>query len=191
MNTQTIEIDCPDGMKPVYDQKNNKITFVPVDPKEKIQTVEDAADALGIDLDDPCDAVPALNLEKFIELQAVLKAVNGDHKWSLTEGTIWYPWVRFIREDRVKNEKWSNEEVIAHFKYKGTRFALVGGHAAFGGSAGLGFFYSSYGVGDASAYFSFLSCKDEETARYVSKKFGKLVFEAVTAFKLEDIEWLD
>ena len=190
MNTQTIEIDCPDGMKPVYDQKSNKITFVPIDPKEKIQTVEDAADALGIDLDDPCSAVPALNLEKFIELQAVLKAVNGDYKWSLTEGTIWYPWVLFIRKDRVNNEKWSNEKVIAHFKYKGTRFALVGGNAICGW-AGLGSFGSADGVGHAYSDFGFLSCKDEETARYVSKKFGKLVFEAVTAFKLEDIEWLD
>ena len=191
MNTQTIEIDCPDGMKPVYDQKNNKITFVPVDPKEKIQTVEDAADALGIDLDDPCDTVPALNLEKFIELQAVLKAVNGDHKWSLTERTIWYPWVRFIREDRLSKEKWNDEKVIGHFKYEGTRYALVGGHTHNGGSAGLGFFYSYCGVGYAYAYVGLLSCKDEATARYVSEHFGKLVFEAVTAFKVEDIEWID
>ena len=194
MAKQVIEIECPDGMKAVW--KDNKVEFVPLNPLELIKDVEDAenvvGDALGTDFYDIDDVINDLNLGKFIELQTVLKALNGpDFKWNLIKGTVWYPWVRFIRENKVKDRIYSDEKVIGHFKYEGTRYALVGGCAYYGGAAGLGTFLSSDGVGLAHVAIGFLSCKDEATAHYVSEHFGKLVFEAVTAFKLEGIEWLD
>jgi hypothetical protein len=84
-------------------------------------------------------------------------------------------------------------EVIGHFRYQGEKFALVGGSANYGGTAGLGFFSSYYGVGGADSIVGMLACKSEEIAKYVSTQFGKLVFDACFArhFKGEEFEWLD
>ena len=84
-------------------------------------------------------------------------------------------------------------EVIGHFRYQGEKFALVGGYAGSGGHAGLGYFFSNYGVGNADSDVGMLACKSEEIAKYVSTQFGKLVFDACFArhFKGEEFEWLD
>lgn len=197
MAKQTIEIECPEGMKAVFNEKTQKIEFVPIDPKEKIRTVEDALNELfppksiteGTITTN--EIVHSLNLSKFIELQAVLKALNGpDFKWNLIKGTVWYPWVRFIREDYVSREMCINEKIIEYFKYEGALYVLVGGIAHDSGLTGLGGFFSLGGVGLASAYIGLLSCKDKATACYASEHFGKLIFEATTTFKIKDIEWL-
>ena len=84
-------------------------------------------------------------------------------------------------------------EVIGHFRYQGEKFALVGSYAFNGGFAGLGYFGSFAGVGDAYSPVGMLACKSEEIAKYVSTQFGKLVFDACFArhFKGEEFEWLD
>ena len=84
-------------------------------------------------------------------------------------------------------------EVIGHFRYQGEKFALVGGNAPDGSSAGLGSFLSGDGVGSAYSDVGMLACKSEEIAKYVSTQFGKLVFEACFArhFNVGEFEWLD
>lgn len=197
MAKQTIEIECPEGMKAVFNEKTQKIEFAPIDPKEKIRTVEDALyelfppKSMTDSIISTHEIVRNLNLSKFVELQVVLKALNGpDFKWNLIKGTVWYPWVRFIREDYVSREMCINEKIIEYFKYEGALYVLVGGGAFNGGLAGLGGFHSNISVGYANASLGLLSCKDKATACYASEHFGKLIFEATTTFKIKDIEWL-
>lgn len=167
---KTIEIECPDGYKPIYNAETGNVEIVPENIMGRIRTYEDAVNSLA-------------------KLQTVLDALNEGHKFNLLTGTIWYPWVRFFRMKSVPKDA----EVIGHFRYQGEKFALVGGGAYSGGIAGLGCFSSNYGVGFADSNVGMLACKSEEIAKYVSTQFGKLVFDACFArhFKGEEFEWLD
>ena len=129
------------------------------------------------------------SVKALAKLQTILDALNEKHKFNLLTGTVWYPWVRFFRMKSVPKDA----EVIGHFRYQGEKFALVGGGALLGGTAGLGSFASIVGVGSASSLVGLLACKSEEIAKYVSTQFGKLVFEACFArhFNVGEFKWLD
>lgn len=176
---RTIEIECPDGYKPIYNAKTGNVEIVPENIMGRIKTYEDARDYLGY--------VESAN--SLAKLQTILDALNEKHKFNLLTGTVWYPWVRFFRMKSVPKDA----EVIGHFRYQGEKFALVGGGADNGGDAGLGYFYSNYGVGNAYSNVGMLACKSEEIAKYVSTQFGKLVFDACFArhFEGKEFEWLD
>ena len=176
---RTIEIECPDGYKPIYNAKTGNVEIVPENIIGRIKTYEDARDYLGY--------VESAN--SLAKLQTILDALNEKHEFNLLTGTVWYPWVRFFRMKSVPKDA----EVIGHFRYQGEKFALVGGDAFSGGDAGLGCFFSDFGVGDTGSGVGMLVCKSEEIAKYVSTQFGKLVFDACFArhFKGEEFEWLD
>lgn len=182
---KTIEIECPDGYKPIYNAETGNVEIVPENIMGRIRTYEDAVNYLG------CRDTIYYNrsVNSLAKLQTVLDALNEGHKFNLLTGTIWYPWVRFFRMKSVPKDA----EVIGHFRYQGEKFALVGGYASYGGGAGLSYFGSGNGVGDAFSNVGLLACKSEEIAKYVSTQFGKLVFDACFArhFKGEEFEWLD
>lgn len=184
---KTIEIECPDGYKPVYNAETGKVEIVSEDITARVQTYEDACKIMSRDV---YGNVPAnFSVDALRKLHVILDALNEGHKFNLLTGTVWYPWVRFFRMKSVPKDA----EVIGHFRYQGEKFALVGGGAILGGGAGLGFFHSSLGVGNASSNVGLLACKSEEIAKYVSTQFGKLVFEACFArhFNVGEFEWLD
>lgn len=184
---KTIEIECPDGYKPVYNAETGKVEIVSEDITARVQTYEDACKIMSRDV---YGNVPAnFSVDALRKLHVILDALNEGHKFNLLTGTVWYPWVRFFRMKSVPKDA----EVIGHFRYQGEKFALVGGGADYGGSAGLGSFDSYDGVGAASSSVGMLACKSEEIAKYVSTQFGKLVFDACFArhFKGEEFEWLD
>lgn len=184
---RTIEIECPDGYKPIYNAKTGNVEIVPENIMGRIKTYEDARDYLGYVTRDAVSYNESVN--SLAKLQIILNALNEKHKFDLLTGTVWYPWVRFFRMKSVPKD----EEVIGHFRYQGEKFALVGGLADRGGTAGLGYFNSDYGVGHAYSHVGMLACKSEEIAKYVSTQFGKLVFDACFArhFKGNEFEWLD
>lgn len=184
---KTIEIECPDGYKPIYNAETGNVEIVPENIMGRIRTYEDAVNYLGCVTRDTIYYNRSVN--SLAKLQTVLDALNEGHKFNLLTGTIWYPWVRFFRMKSVPKDA----EVIGHFRYQGEKFALVGSCAIYGGNAGLGSFYSSFGVGYAYSVVGMLACKSEEIAKYVSTQFGKLVFDACFArhFKGEEFEWLD
>lgn len=184
---KTIEIECPDGYKPIYNAETGNVEIVPENIMGRIRTYEDAVNYLGCVTRDTIYYNRSVN--SLAKLQTVLDALNEGHKFNLLTGTIWYPWVRFSRMKSVPKDA----EVIGHFRYQGEKFALVGGLANYGGNAGLGSFYSNYDVGFAYSDVGMLACKSEEIAKYVSTQFGKLVFDACFArhFKGEEFEWLD
>lgn len=184
---KTIEIECPDGYKPVYNAETGKVEIVSEDITARVQTYEDACKIMSRDV---YGNVPAnFSVDALRKLHVILDALNEGHKFNLLTGTVWYPWVRFFRMKSVPKDA----EVIGHFRYQGEKFALVGGGAAIGGGAGLGYFYSDNGVGYAFSYVGMLACKSEEIAKYVSTQFGKLVFDAcfVRHFEGKEFEWLD
>lgn len=184
---RTIEIECPDGYKPIYNAKTGNVEIVPENIMGRIKTYEDARDYLGYVVRDAVSYNESVN--SLAKLQTILDALNEKHKFNLLTGTVWYPWVRFFRMKSVPKDA----EVIGHFRYQGEKFALVGGDASFGGSAGLGCFNSYFNVGDANSFVGMLACKSEEIAKYVSTQFGKLVFDACFArhFEGKEFEWLD
>lgn len=184
---KTIEIECPDGYKPVYNAETGKVEIVPSSSTERIKSFTDATNEMGV-----CLATymrENQSIESLSRLQLIIDALNEGHKFNLLTGTVWYPWVRFFRMKSVPKDA----EVIGHFRYQGEKFALVGGNAYFGSFAGLGCFYSNFDVGLALSIVGLLACKSEEIAKYVSTQFGKLVFEACFArhFNVGEFEWLD
>lgn len=184
---RTIEIECPDGYKPIYNAKTGNVEIVPENIMGRIKTYEDARDYLGYVIRDAVSYNESVN--SLAKLQIILNALNEKHKFNLLTGTVWYPWVRFFRMKSVPKDA----EVIGHFRYQGEKFALVGGIAHYGSSVGLGYFDSGLGVGAAYSLVGMLACKSEEIAKYVSTQFGKLVFDACFArhFKGNEFEWLD
>lgn len=184
---KTIEIECPDGYKPVYNAETGKVEIVSEDITARVQTYEDACKIMSRDV---YGNVPAnFSVDALRKLHVILDALNEGHKFNLLTGTVWYPWVRFFRMKSVPKDA----EVIGHFRYQGEKFALVGGDAASGGNAGLGYFTSYNDVGYAGSRVGMLACKSEEIAKYVSTQFGKLVFDAcfVRHFEGKEFEWLD
>ena len=184
---RTIEIECPDGYKPIYNAKTGNVEIVPENIMGRIKTYEDARDYLGYLFNSEIHYTESV--KALAKLQTILDALNEKHKFNLLTGAVWYPWVRFFRMKSVPKDA----EVIGHFSYQGEKFALVGGRANIGGLAGLGCFNSSYGVGFAGSFVGMLACKSEEIAEYVSTQFGKLVFEACFArhFNVGEFKWLD
>lgn len=184
---KTIEIECPDGYKPVYNAETGKVEIVSEDITARVQTYEDACKIMSRDV---YGNVPAnFSVDALRKLHVILDALNEGHKFNLLTGTVWYPWVQFFRMKSVPKDA----EVIGHFSYQGEKFALVGGSADGGGPAGLGCFSSGNGVGLAASAVGMLACKSEEIAKYVSTQFGKLVFEACFArhFNVGEFKWLD
>lgn len=184
---RTIEIECPDGYKPIYNAKTGNVEIVPENIMGRIKTYEDARDYLGYVVRDAVNYNESVN--SLAKLQTILDALNEKHKFNLLTGTVWYPWVRFFRMKSVPKDA----EVIGHFRYQGEKFALVGGYAHNGSTAGLSCFYSYGDVGYADSLVGMLACKSEEIAKYVSTQFGKLVFDACFArhFEGREFEWLD
>lgn len=184
---KTIEIECPDGYKPVYNAETGKVEIVSEDITARVQTYEDACKIMSRDV---YGNVPAnFSVDALRKLHVILDALNEGYEFNLLTGTVWYPWVRFFRMKSVPKDA----EVIGHFSYQGEKFALVGGFADYGGDAGLGCFNSFNDVGYAYSYVGLLACKSEEIAKYVSTQFGKLVFDAcfVRHFEGKEFEWLD
>jgi hypothetical protein len=175
-----IEVQAPEGKIPVYDENTRTIRFIDEDIKTRVRTVENAFEVLGEEYPNWLNSAP-YSIRKMYELQTVLRALNQGHDFSLTEGRVWYPWVRFYVQSKLPDSEKKN--IIAKFTSKGERYYLLGGRAHDGSYAGLGFFHSLGGVGDASAGVGVLACKDEETALYVATQFGQLVFDAIYADK--------
>ena len=170
-----IEVQAPEGKIPVYDESTRTISFIDEDIKTRVRTVEDAFEVLEEEYPNWLNSAP-YSVRKMYELQTVLRALNRGHNFSLTEGRVWYPWVRFYVQSKLPDSEKKN--VIAKFTSEGERYYLLGGSAYNGGAAG-----PNYGVGFSSANVGCLACKDEETALYVATQFGQLVFDAIYAGK--------
>ena len=193
MSKQTIEIEVPDGKKAVW--KDGRIVFEDVDTMERIKTVGDAARFLldkriCEDILDSLSRLPENSFEwKVAAYRAVVAAVTYNEQRHLTTGERWYPTIEFCRPGKLKN--CSGDTILGRIKSEGEEFNVVGGDAYNGVSAGLGNFVSAYGVSGVATAVGFRSVGSRKAALYISKQFGKLLFEVAYGGINCDWKWVD
>lgn len=132
------------------------------------------------------------------KLNIIRRALNKDYDLHLkkdarSQNYTWYPYFRFVTksstyyDDELKRGEYKKlGEVVS----EGITYNVLGGRADYGGHAGLGFFYSYNGVGNARANVGFLGCATEEIAKHFGKYFGMLIMEAMYADML-DIKFIN
>lgn len=190
---QVLEIEVPDGKKAIW--KDGRIVFKDVDTMESIKTIEDAVEFL-ID-NEICEdlqyilyKIPNTSFEwKVAAYRAVVAAITYNEQRHLTTGERWFPTIEFCHPGKLKN--CCGDIVVGRIKSEGEEFDIVGGAAYDGANAGLGCFDSYCGVSDAWANVSFRSVGSKKAALYISKQFGKLLFEVNYGGTNCDWEWID
>lgn len=195
MKKQIIEIEVPDGKKAVWE--NGVIKFVPEGPHWKsITTFGDALTYIRNHLPECEDLLISYNKSicgsyefSVICYRIVVAALTNNEKKYLTAGDIWCPVVQFC-SPKDKNNCRGNV-LIGTIESEGVRYSVVGGGAANGAGAGLGYFYSSYGVSDSIAGVGFRSVSSKEIAQHISTYFGKLLFDVHYGGTNCDWKWVE
>lgn len=192
MKKQVIEIEVPDGKKAIW--KNGRVVFEDVDTMESIKTIEDAVQFLtdkGIceDILDSLFRLPKDSFEwKIAAYRAVVAAVTYNEQRHLTTRERWFPTIEFCRPGKLKN--CYGDIVVGRIKSEGEEFDVVGGYALYGTNAGLGFFRSFYDASHPWATVGFRSVGSKKAALYISKQFGKLLFEVSYGGTNCDWRWM-
>ena len=193
MAKQVLEIEVPDGKKAIW--KNGRVVFEDVDTMESIKTIEDAVQFLtdkGIceDILDSLFRLPKDSFEwKIAAYRAVVAAVTYNEQRHLTIGERWFPTIEFCRPKKLKN--CCGDIVVGRIKSEGEEFDVVGGGAIDGTGAGLGYFNSYDGVSGFAETIGFRSVGSKEAALYISKQFGKLLFEVSYGGTNCDWKWVE
>lgn len=192
MKKQVIEIEVPDGKKAIW--KDGRVVFEDVDTMESIKTIEDAVQFLTDkeiceDILDSLFRLPKDSFEwKIAAYRAVVAAVTYNEQRHLTTGERWFPTIEFCRPKKLKN--CCGDIVVGRIKSEGEEFDVVGGHASNGADAGLGSFYSDGSVSHAWSSVGFRSVGSKKAALYISKQFGKLLFEVSYGGTNCDWRWM-
>lgn len=167
---------------------------------KKITNFRKACDALCLNYDEIKEKADAIyNISKssaaMFKLNIIRKALNLGQDLHLTKdpenSCIYYPYNPFVTESSTyyKSEINSGKiKVIGKIKSEGEEYNVLGGCANYGGSAGLGYFSSNYGVGAAYAYIGFIGCATKEIAEHFGKYFGMLITTAKYADIIKDFE---
>ena len=176
-----LEIDCPEGCKPIVD--GTTIKFVSDKPDwKKITTVEQVLEYCkkyffqeSVALINNLNYLDEQDYEYWITLcRLIVIAITDNEKISLTEGNRYYPYVQFCKPGKEKS--CLGDTIIGHISYEGDTYTVVGGRAVTGSLAGLGYFYSYFGVSYSFTDIGFWSVSTLEKAQHISKYFGKVVF---------------
>lgn len=155
-----------------------------------ITTFKKACEALGLNY----DVISIVTKDIFtfskasaamFKLNIIRKALNLGQDLYLTKDSedsyIYYPYNPFVTKSSTYYKSDINSckmEIIGTIKCEGKEYNVLGGDAAYGGTAGLGSFDSDAGVGDADANIGFIGCANKEIAKHFSKYFGMLITEA-------------
>lgn len=192
MAKQVLEIEVPDGKKAIW--KDGRVVFEDVDTMESIKTIEDAAQFLTDkriceDILDSLSRLPKDSFEwKIAAYRAVVAAITYNEQRHLTTGERWFPTIEFCRPGKLKN--CYGDIVIGRIKSEGEEFDVVGGYAYSSSYAGLGRFHSLSGVSDSWTSVGFRSVGSKKAALYISKQFGKLLFEVSYGGTNCDWRWM-
>lgn len=162
-----------------------------------IKTFKDAVKALGMDPDDVLSDISHIkaiegklgkHLIAIYKLDIIRKALNGaDWKPKITEGNIYYGWVRFYEKS---SDVPFNKKIIGNFIADGQKYLLVGDFGDYWCYEGLGTFSSVCGYGYSNANLGLLCCKSAEIAQYMSEQFGKIIFDACYAQHIGAYKWV-
>ena len=193
MAKQVLEIEVPEGKKAVW--KDGRVYFEDVDTMENIKTITDALRFLenkGIceDILASLSILPENSFEwKIAAYRAVVAAVTYNEKRHLITGERWYPTIEFCRPGKLNN-CWGNI-IVGRIESEGEEFNVVGGHATYGAHAGLGGFDLNCGVSYAWSDVGFRSVGSKKAALYISKQFGRLLFEVSYGGTNCDWRWIN
>ena len=169
----------------------------------KIKTFEDACMVLGLNYKKSLGKAKEIAKDSkassaLYKLNIIRKALNFGQDLHLTKNPensyIYYPHNPFVTKSSTCYKSDINSgkmEVIGKIKSEGKKYNVLGGSASFDGYAGLGFFYSYGGVGDANAAIGFLGCANKEIAEHLGKYFGMLITEAKYGDMIEDFEIIE
>ena len=167
---------------------------------KKITNFRKACDALYLNYDEIKEKADTIyNISKssaaMFKLNIIRKALNLGQDLYLTktpeDSYIYYPYNPFVTKSSTyyKSEINSGKmEVIGKIKSEGEKYNVLGGSADYGGPTGLGYFYSSSGVGHANAVIGFLGCANKEIAQHLGKYFGMLITEAKYGDMIKNFE---
>lgn len=190
---QVLEIEVPDSKKAVW--KDGRVVFEDVDTMESIKTIEDAVkflidNEIYEDLQYILYKIPNTSFEwKVAAYRAVVAAITYNEQRHLTTGERWFPTIEFCHPDKIKN--CLGDTIVGRIKLEGEEFDIVGGYASNGTYAGLGFFDSLIGVSYAWTTIGFRSVGSKKAALYISRQFGKLLFEISYGGTNCNWEWID
>lgn len=192
---QVLEIEVPEGKKAIW--KDGRVIFEDVDTIESIKTIEDAVkflidNEIYEDLQYILYKIPKASFEwKIAAYRAVVAVITYNEQRHLTTGERWFPTIEFCRPGKLKN--CCGDIVVGRIKSEGEEFDVVGGSAydGAGASVGLGFFDSDNGVPNVWTAVGFLSVGSKKAAMYISKQFGKLLFEVSYGGTNCDWKWID
>lgn len=179
MAKQVLEIEVPDGKKALW--KDGRVVFEDIGNMENIKNIDDAIrflvkNEIGDDILNTLSKLLPNSFEwKVAAYRAVVAAVTYNEQRHLTTGERWFPTIEFCRPGKLKN--CCGDIVVGRIKSEGEEFDVVGGSADPGAHAGLGIFHSLYGVSNSSAAVGFRTVGSKKAALYISKQFGKLLFE--------------
>lgn len=162
MPSYQITINAPEGKIPVYNESTQSIDFVDSDIRERVKTYEDALKVLGEERPSYVDDMPK-HLAARIKCETILRALNGDHKFHLTKGAWYYPWLKIYLESSTPKEYKTENNPL--FLYEGKKYWLRSSNFA----------YVPGGV----------ACRSREIADYFSEQFKKLYFDAIYGGILE------
>ena len=193
MAKQVLEIEVPDGKKAIW--KDGRVVFEDVDTMESIKTIDDAIlflvkNKIGDDILNTLSKLLPNSFEwKIAAYRAVVAAVTYNEQRHLTTGERWFPTIEFYRPGKLKN--CCGDIVVGRIKSEGEEFNVVGGRALSGAPAGLGGFGSYGGVSNAWSDVGFRSVGSKKAALYISKQFGKLLFEISYGGTNCDWKWVE
>lgn len=164
---------------------------------QNIKTFEDACIALGIydrsvslHLGGSTDTAYYRHMDAVSKLDIIRKALNGDWKPSLVQGSVYYPYVRFYPAGQRAREVASsyNWKLGKSFIADGKEYTLVGGDSYSCYYDGLAHFGCGYG--DVQPTLGLLGCKSREIAEHMSRHFSKEIFEATYAHHAGTYQWV-
>lgn len=192
MAKQILEIEVPDGKKAIW--KDGRIVFEDTYTMESIKSVGDAVRFLadkGIcgSILDSLSRLPEISFEwKIAAYRAVVAAVTYNEQRHLTTGERWFPVIEFCRPGRFGN--CCGDLIVGRIKSGGKEFDVVSGPASSSSTRGLGYFDSGAGVSGAWSTVGFRSVGSKKAATYISKQFGKLLFEVSYGGTNCNWEWI-
>lgn len=190
---QVLEIEVPDGKKAICN--DGRVVFEDVDTMESIKTIKDAAKFLADkriceDILDSLSRLPNTSFEwKVAAYRAVVAAITYNEQRYLTTEERWFPTIEFCRPGKLKN-CWG-DTIVGRIKSEGEEFDVVCGRAYDGSNMGLGSFQSDFGVSNPWTIIGFQSVSSKKAALYISKQFGKLLFEISYGGTNCDWKWID
>lgn len=120
----------------------------------------------------------------------IIAVLTENEKNSLIEGKCYYPYVDFYTGKDVWHPT-SDKVKIGTIISGGTSYIVIGNCELLSSSKGLGFFDSHIGVSCSITGNSFWVVSQQDIAEFISRHFGRLIFDLKYGCSNCDYYWVD